>query len=331
MPHWQELEKEGRVELVAVCDVIEERAKSVAESFGISKFYTDYEEMLRKESFDIIDVCTQNRLHCPVTLAALEAGSNVLVEKPMATNVAEVERMIETAKARNRKLMTAQHFRFMKPHEELKATVESGKLGQIYTARVSMLRRRHIPGWGKFHIVSESTGGPVIDIGVHLIDLALWLMDFPKPVSVSGQAYRMFGDREDLVSGEWACNYPRPEFDVEDYANAYVRFENDVTMSLEVSWAANIPEIFEQLSILGDKAGISANPPGIYGYTKEALTDTRFSWLPEQNPDRAEIRHFTECVEKGLPVRVKPEESLIVQKIVNAIYESSEKKMEIKI
>ncbi|HUT23014.1 MAG TPA: Gfo/Idh/MocA family oxidoreductase [Sumerlaeia bacterium] len=331
LPNWQELREEGRIEIVAVCDLIDERAVGAREKFGAGKSYRSYRKMLREHDFDIIDVCTQNRWHCPVTIAALEAGANVLVEKPIAMNAREAMEMARAAKARGRLLMTAQHMRFEPRHEKLKEVVDRGDLGRIYHASAACMRRRGIPGWGKFHIQKESRGGPLIDIGVHILDAVLWITGFPKPISVSGKVSRMFGDRKDLVNGEWGAPYPLEEFDVEDYATALIRLAGGVTLHLEVSWAANIPDTRAGISILGDKAGVSTNPLGVYGYENGALTSTTFDWLPKQSAHRMEIRHFTECVENGRPVRVKPEESVIVQKIIDAVYESSKKNREVAI
>lgn len=329
LPNWRELETEGRIELVGVCDLIEERAKNAMEKYGARKMFLDYNKMLKEDKYDIIDVCTQNRVHAPATIAALKAGAHVLCEKPMAMNARECVAMINAAKAGKRKLMIAQHMRFEASAEKLKEVVERGTLGEIYTASAVYCRRRGIPGWGKFHIQKESLGGPLIDIGVHVMDLCIWLMGCPKPVAASGKVYRMFGDRPDLCNADWGKPYPDKEFDVEDYATAFVRFENGVTMNVSCSWAANIPEEFGQVSVLGDKAGISTEPLGVYSYDGGALTTTKFDWLPNQEGHRMEIRHFTQCVEENLPVRVQPEESLRVQKIIDAIYESSEKNKEI--
>jgi len=255
----------------------------------------------------------------------------VLVEKPMAMNAAECKAMIEASKKAKTKLMVAQHMRFESPAEKLKRVIERGELGTIYSARSFWLRRRGIPGWGKFHLRKESLGGPLIDIGVHMMDLAVWLMGCPKPVAASGKVYTMFGDRPDLVNASWGRPYPPKEFDVEDHATAFVRFENDLTMSAEFSWAANIHEEQMGIQILGDKAGVCNNPLGVYGYDFEndVLTSTKFDWIGAQEGHRMEIRHFTECLEKGLPVRVQPDESLRIQKIIDAIYESSKKNKEI--
>lgn len=331
LPYWRELEQEGRVRLVGVADVRLERAEEEAAKSPGARAFADYRAMLRAVPCDIVDVCTQNRLHAPVTVAALAAGAHVLVEKPMAMNVAECRRMIATAKKARRKLMVAQHMRFEAAHEKLREVVAAGALGEIYTAECHWLRRRGIPGWGQFHIAKESIGGPLIDIGVHMIDLCLWLMGSPKPIAASGKVYRKFGDRPDLVNGDWGVPYDVKTFDVEDYATAFVRFEKGLTMQVSASWAANIPEETNNITILGDKAGITTKPPAIYSAAHGALTSTRFDWLPQQEGHRGEIRHFTECVESNLPVRVQPEESLRVQQIIDAIYVSSQRNREVAI
>ncbi len=324
LPFWRELAMEDRVTIAAVCDLDRDRAQACKDAFGAEAAYTDYDTMLEDAKLDIVDVCTHNRLHSPFSIAALNGGCHVLVEKPMAMTAKEAADMVDTVHATGRKLMVAQHMRFEAHAEKLKAVIDTGELGNIYTARAYWLRRRGIPGWGKFHIADESLGGPLIDIGVHLMDLCLWLMGSPKPVAASGQVYRMFGDREDLVNAGWDIRYPRSEFDVEDFATALIRFENGVTMNAEFSWAANIPQETLGVHVLGDKAGVSTSPLGIYGAKHGTLTRTTFDWLPEQEGHRGEIRHFTECVEEDLPVRVQPEESLYIQKIIDAIYRSSE-------
>ena len=331
LPYWKELQAEGRVVVVGVCDLIKERVEAAQEQSGATRAYRDYQKMLREDDYDVIDVCTQNRWHCPVAVDALGAGAHVLVEKPMAMSAKECESMIQAARKARRKLMVAQHMRFEGSSEKLKAVVERGDLGEVYTASARYLRRRGIPGWGKFHIRKESLGGPLIDIGVHVMDLCIWLMGCPKPVAASGKVYRMFGDRKDLCNGEWGANYPPKQFDVEDYATALVRFQKGVTMSVECSWAANIPKTYGVVSVLGDKAGICTQPLGVYGYESGALTSTTFDWLPDQEGHRMEIRHFVECIETGAAVRVQPAESLRVQKIIDAIYESSKRNKEVAI
>jgi predicted dehydrogenase len=329
LPAWSILAQEGRVVIEAVCDAVEERAQSVREQFGAGAAYTDYEQMLREREFDIIDICAHNRMHHPVAMAALNAGAHVLVEKPMAMGPDQAHEMADAARANGLKLMVAQHYRFMPENEKLKEVITRGDLGRLYYGSAVYLRRRGIPGWGKFHIKRESLGGPLIDIGVHVVDLALWLLDFPKPISVSGKVYSMFGHRKDLVNRGWAILYPPEEFDVEDYATALVRCENDVTLQIEVSWAANIPEDRSNVTVLGDTAGVCTDPLGVFGADGTALTTQRFDWLPTVKPHHEEIFHFAACVEQNLPVRVQPEQSVMVQHVIDAIYRSSEQNAEV--
>ncbi|NLN92321.1 MAG: Gfo/Idh/MocA family oxidoreductase [Candidatus Hydrogenedens sp.] len=329
LPYWRELEEEGRVRVVGVCDLIKERREREAAKCASATPYASYKKMLQGESFDIIDICTQNRVHAPAAIAASEAGAHVLVEKPMAMNSRECEAMIAAAKKAGKKLMVAQHMRFEARAEKLKEVVESGALGEIYTAETKWLRRRGIPGWGQFHIKKESLGGPLIDIGVHMMDLCVWLMGSPKPVAASGKVYRKFGDRPDLFNADWGVHYPAREFDVEDYATALIRFEKGLTMQMSVSWAANVHDEIENMFILGDKGGIGLNPLGYFSADHSSLSHMTWDWLSEEDGHRREVRHFCECVEKDQPVMVKPEESLHIQKIIDAIYESSRRNKEI--
>ncbi|MFA7692545.1 MAG: Gfo/Idh/MocA family oxidoreductase [Candidatus Hydrogenedentes bacterium] len=329
LPYWRELEAEGQVEILGICDLIRERREEEAAKCAQAKAYADYKKMLAAVDFDIIDVCTQNRVHAPATIAALEKGAHVLVEKPMAMNSKECEAMIAAARKNKRKLMVAQHMRFEARAEKLKEVVDSGALGDIYTAETKWLRRRGIPGWGKFHLKKESLGGPLIDIGVHMMDLCIWLMGSPVPVAASGKVYRKFGDRTDLFNADWGVPYPHQEFDVEDYAVALIRFEKGLTMTMSVSWAANTHDEIENLYILGDKGGIGINPLGFFSADHSSLNRTTWDWLDPEDGHRREIRHFCECVQSDKEVMVKPEESLRIQKIIDAIYESSRKNKEI--
>jgi len=331
LPNWRELEAEGRVTVKGLCDIIPTRAEAETTGFEQAAVYEQYKEMFAENAFDIVDVCTQNRLHAPITIAALRAGAHVLVEKPMAMTVRECSQMIAAAQAKERKLMVAQHMRFMALNQKLKKVVDSGELGDIYTGNATWLRRRGIPGWGVFHQKAESLGGPLIDLGVHVIDLCHWFMGSPRPVAVSGMVYRKFGDRPDLFNAEWGVPYKRSTFDVEDFGVALVRFENGASMQVSASWAANIPDERIEVSVLGDKAGISTTPPGVFGADDDALTARSFDWLDEKSGHREEIRHFVSCVEEDKEVLVRPEESLQVQKIIEAIYKSSERKREVSI
>jgi predicted dehydrogenase len=176
MNGWTTLVKEGRVELVAACDVRREPAQALADEHKIPHVFEDFQEMLRQTDLDLVDIATPNMAHAPAALAAFKAGCHVYCEKPLAPTPADVQKLIAARDKAGKCLMTGQHMRFEGKHEALKRYADAGVLGDVYYSHVSALRRRGAPGWGAFLTKSLSGGGPLIDIGVHILDLTLWMM-----------------------------------------------------------------------------------------------------------------------------------------------------------
>ena len=202
-------------EVVAIADINEERLKTFGDEQNIPSRYTDAEEMIASEKLDVISIATPNMLHKPLTLAAFEAGAHVFCEKPMALNAKEGREMVEAAKAAGKRLMINFSFRFTKQSWALKSQVDQGVLGDIYFGRTSWHRRRGLPGLGGwFGQKALSGGGPLIDLGVHRLDLALWLMGYPKPTWVMGSTYSHLADKIAAKEGK--------AFDVEDLAAAHL-------------------------------------------------------------------------------------------------------------
>jgi predicted dehydrogenase len=254
---------------------------------------------------------------------------NVLCEKPIALNAAEALEMLEASR-RSKKVLTIGHqHRFTREAQSLKRFTESGELGDIYFVRSQALTRTGIPWWGEFHKKSSSGGGVLIDNGVHIIDLSLWLMGNPKPMTVSGSVCTKFGNRSDVdVLG--AGDYNRSEFDVEDFAFGCVRFTNGAVMSIETAWAANIEEDMRLTQqFLGDKGGATLYPFRIFTQRHGALLDITPKVRGENNAYIAETERFVSAVRGEKEILVKPEEAHKVMKIIDAIYESSQKKREI--
>ncbi|MCD6520100.1 MAG: Gfo/Idh/MocA family oxidoreductase, partial [Anaerolineae bacterium] len=249
---------EDRVELVAVCDVVRSKAEELARDFDIPRVYTDYREMLSQEKLDAVTVCTPNSAHKEPTIAALEAGAHVLCEKPIAMNLQEGREMVATARRLGKILQIGLHFRFRSETQALKRVIEAGELGEIYYGEATYMRRRGIPTWGVFTQKEFQGGGALIDIGVHVLDHAMWLMGNPKPVSVLGMTYAKFGKRKDVaVSGKrWDVD----KFNVDDMGVAMVRFENGATLILRACWAAHIPKTIDETRILGTHGG-AVMPP----------------------------------------------------------------------
>lgn len=337
--HIERFQQLDNSSLQAIADPNLQRTEEVAKKYSIPHFYADYRDMLEKGNLNAVSICTPNFLHKQQVIDSLNAGCHVLCEKPVGMNAGEVEEMIKTAKQKNRILMAAMCWRYGAEAQTLKKFIDAGELGNIYYARVAYLRRTGTPDPGSwFTIKSKSGGGVLIDLGVHMIDLALWLMGFPQPVSAYGSTYlevSKHGER----GGGWPPGYTRinPEkitlktFDVEEFASGLIKFANGATLSVEVSWAGNLAS-GHHLTFLGDKGGANLAPEfKIYGQKGNTATDTVPQELPQTDSYLEEIRHFLDCIESGRQPEPSGEKALIVQKILDALYESAETGNEAKI
>lgn len=326
IPNYQKIDD---VKVTACCDVVEKSAKACAEQFSIPHWYTDYNEMLKKEDLDAVSVCTPNFMHKDPTIAALKAGCHVMVEKPIGMNATEGREMVETARKAGKKLAMGLMTRQGGAAQALKRAIDAGDLGQIYFAKSLALRRRGIPGWGVFGQKDKQGGGPLIDIGVHILDLTLWLMGHPKPVAVSGQCYTKFGNRRGVVGlmGQWDVD----TFTVEDFAVGLVRFDNGATLSIESSFAANIEHDVMDCRLLGTEGGCQLEPAKIFTERNQTLLDVTPVHLPRLAIHEQNIRKFVQALRDGTEVPVPGEEGLMVTQIIDAIYESSDKGREVRI
>ena len=253
--HMPNLKRIENVEMVAFCDIIEERAEKACKVYGSAdaKVYTDYKELLKDESIDIVHVCTPNREHSFITIDALEAGKDVYCEKPMAKTVAEAEAMLDAAKRTGKVLTIGYNNRQNQDVQFVKKSCEAGELGDIYYAKALALRRRAVPTWGVFMDKEEQGGGPLIDIGTHALDMTLWAMDNYKPKMVVGTKYKKLF-YEGGEGNPWG-NWDPETFEVEDSAFGFITMENGATIVLESSWSLNMVECKEATMVLcGDRS-----------------------------------------------------------------------------
>lgn len=317
------------VKLYAVCDINEQAAKNAAEKHDVPHIFTDYKKMLEMEELDAVHVCTPNFMHMPPTVDALNAGKHVIVEKPIGRNAEEGKAMVEAAKKSGKKLMVAQSMRFTPGSDVVKRFIDDGALGEIYFGRVWALRRRGIPGWGVFTNKELQGGGPLIDIGVHVLDLCLYLMGNPKPIAASGKVYTKIGNTPGHV-GVWG-SWDHEKYTVEDYAAGLIRLDNGATIVLESSFAANLGDERMNVALMGTRGGADTSPLKIYGEEHGTLIDTTPAHLPNYSSYDVEVAKFYEAIKNDTEVPVTGEQALNVIKILDAIYKSSDEGKEVTI
>jgi predicted dehydrogenase len=331
--HIEGFKKHPRAEVVAVAEVSPQRRQEAAEKHKIPKAVEDYKVLLSDKSIDAVSIALPNYLHAQVAVEAIKAGKHLMLDKPMATSAKEGQLIIDAWKEKKVVFMIGQNFRFNRETQMVKEYVKNGELGDIYHARAHWLRRSGIPRIGSWFTQKKFAGGGCCyDIGVHFLDCALHLMGNFDAESVSGQVQAKFGPRG-LGDGSWGKGEidPNKPFDVEDLAAAFIKLKGGKTVMLEVSWALQADGGRDNgIDIYGTEGGASLYPAKIFkvkGQNYETITPD-FKKLPV--PDDRMV-HFVDCVLDGVPPLVKPEESLKVQKILDAIYESSSSGREVRI
>ena len=330
--HIRGYQSHPNAEVAAIADLDETRLKVSGDEYKIEHRYRDAQEMLTQEKLDVVSVCTPNKFHKPLTIAALEAGCHVLCEKPMAMNTAEARAMLDAAKRAGKRLMINFSYRFSAPSWAVKAQVDAGALGDIYFARTIWHRRRGIPGFGGWFGQKDlAGGGPIIDLGVHRLDLALWLMGYPKPVWVLASTYNTIGSRIAKEKGA--------KFDVEDLGVALIKFENGATLELEASWAAYIAEQeLMETRLLGTIGGaVQRNVGEGYKFEAEVFFERNGSHydMKLHHPPGPEVpsqfHHFLDSILQDKPHIATAEEGLTVMELLDAIYESAASGQPVKI
>ncbi|MCI1260607.1 MAG: Gfo/Idh/MocA family oxidoreductase, partial [Atopobiaceae bacterium] len=243
--HLPALQKnEDLCEVVAFCDIVEERAKKAAEDFGTAgaKVYTDYHELLSDPSIDVVHVCTPNVAHSEITIAAFEAAKDVYCEKPMSNSPVEAQKMVDAWKKSGKQFTIGYQNRFRPEVQNLHASCVAGDLGDIYYAKAHAVRRRGVPTWGVFMDKAQQGGGPLIDIGTHALDITLWCMGNYDIDSVTGSVFYKLGGLQQATEGNRFGPWDPKTYEVEDSAMGFIKMKNGATIGLEASWALNILE-----------------------------------------------------------------------------------------
>jgi predicted dehydrogenase len=332
--HIKILKDMPEVELVAAVDLKPERLKLMQERYGFSALYTDWKQMLKKEQPDAVNVCTPNGVHAAPTIDAANAGCHVIVEKPMAMTPDQCQKMIAAAKKNRVKLCVGFQYRFHPATDFLLRAREDNRFGNIMFVKCQALRRRGIPNWGVFGQKHLQGGGPMIDIGVHVIEMAHWLMGSPKPVAASGNTWTYMGDKKSQVASQWP-NWDYKTYTVEDLAIGQIRFENDAIMQIEASFAAHIKEDVWNFTLAGDKGGCTWDPPAIFTDRAGTMVNESPAFIGTNTDFNSlfvlKLRNFVDACLKDVPLRAPGEAGLAVQKILDAVYRAADAGKEVPI
>jgi predicted dehydrogenase len=323
------------VELVAFCDLVEERAQKAKTEYGTAgaKVYTDYKKLLENKSIDVVHVCTPNRSHAEVSIDALDAGKHVMCEKPMAKSAADARRMVETAKSSGKKLTIGYQHRHKPQATYLKAIIDRGDLGEIYYAKAFAIRRRGTPNWGVFLNEYEQGGGPLIDIGTHSLDLTLFLMNNYKPRMVVGTKYKKLLNPD--CANPWGP-WDEKQHTLEDAAFGFIVMQNGATITLDATWALNTIEPVQEGScaLHGTKAGaqckddiVSINRDELGRlidiYPEMKAGGVAFYEGVKETPQITEARRWIHAIKTNTDPLVLPEQACVVSELLEAIYKSA--------
>ncbi len=304
------------LDVAAVCDVDRRRAQQAADEYAVPHVFTDYRKLLAADVVDAVSVCTPNNTHLPVTLAAIKAGKDVLCEKPIALNAREAKRMVEAARKARRILMVAQSSRYTPAARFLKKLADDGTLGTVYYGKALWLRRSGIPkGW--FQDAKQSAGGPLIDLGVHAVDLMWWLMGRPEPVSAFGVTFDHLG-RTGQGMGDWGVGWNPSKFSVEDMVGGLIRFEDGRALSLDISWAAHTADQY-WLRIFGTKGGAQFLPETAYYHTDGGTKLDVVPQLGRENQYAAENEHFADCVRRRKEPISPGSQAVVVMRMLDGV------------
>ena len=310
-----------QAEVIALCDLDKKLLAQRAKEYGVSATFIRYNKMLGMPELDAVSICVPNDLHKPMTLAALAAGKHVPCEKPPALNAREAQHMADAAKKARRVLMYALVQRFGPESVLLRQFIDRGQLGDIYFGRTAYLRRRGIPvgkeGW--FINKKRAGGGSLIDIGVHCLDRAWWLMGTPKPVAVTGSTYAEFGHTV-------TKKYP---YTVEDASFGFIKFKNGATLLVEATWAYNLPPR-HYTELAGTKGGASLGPLTIYTERQGVVCDIT-PQVPRGNGFHGETAHFVDCILKRRKPIPDAEQGVTLMQMLDAIYKSSKTGKEVRV
>lgn len=337
-------------EIIACCDIKKERAEKAAAEFGVSgcKVYEDYHDLLANPDVEVVHICTPNVSHSEITIAAFEAKKHVYVEKPMSHSTVEAEKMVEAWKKSGMQFTVGYQNRFRAEVLNLHAACEAGDLGDIYYAKAHAIRRKAVPTWGVFPNKALQGGGPLIDIGTHALDITLWCMNNYDVDTISGSVFYKLGNLPGAEEGNLFGPWDPKTYEVEDSAMGFIKMKNGATINLEAAWAINMLDSREASTTLcGTLAGAEIHSGMSYPQNELIYNRARNGQLMQETISASgqiayfegggggeegtvDMKQWMEAIQKGTKPLVKPEEALVVTRILDNIYVAARENREVR-
>lgn len=322
------------VEIVAGVDIDPERLKTIEQKYGIKKLYEDWATMLKEVKPDAVNVCTPNGVHARPVIDSLDAAAHAMVEKPMAMTPGECQQMIDAARRNKRSLAVGFQYRYHPATQFLVRARDEGTFGNVMFVKCQALRRRGIPNWGVFGRKELQGGGPMIDIGVHVIEMAHFVMGSPKPIAASGNTWTYMGDKPSNIVSMWP-NWDYKTYTVEDLAIGQIRFDNGALLQIEAMFAGHIEKDVWNFSLVGDKGGATWDPPSIFTDRAGTMVNEKPGYLSDKNDFvslfKVKLRNWVDALQGKTPLGAPGEDGLAVQKMLDGVYRSAEAGREVAI
>ncbi|MGO4936309.1 Gfo/Idh/MocA family protein [Fundicoccus sp. Sow4_H7] len=333
--HIQAIQESAKARLVAFCDINLDRLQTKGSQYGVNQLYTDYNELLANDQIDAVVICTWNDSHVNIATAALKAGKHVFVEKPLSRRItADAIELGKLAESTDKVASVGMVRRYADNARVLKQWIDSGKMGDIYYGKASLMRRLGHPG-GWFGQQAISGGGPMVDLGVHLLDIVWYLMGKPKPTTVSANTASYLGDRGHIgyLSYYQAADQLDQPSNVEDFANALIRFENGASFYLETSYTMHTPKDDLLIQMAGSNGGAILEPSlqlvteenGVILNAEPQIDFPSF----HNHAYKRELDGFIDACVEGKPNETPIADGLTVLSILDSIYQSAREKREI--
>lgn len=307
--HLPIIHKMNDAEIAGVCDIDRGKAKAIAQNYNVKNYFTDFGQMIREVEADCLIVAAPTNFHKDIAVSGLEAGLNVLVEKPLARNLAEGLKIVEASRKNKKKLMVGMNNRFRPDFMMQESFVSSKELGSIFYIKSGFIRKRStIEKWALDK--EQSGGGVIMDLGIVVLDMAMWLMKFPKIKSIS------------------AVNYHHNFKGVEDTSIVFLKFANGVTINIESSWTLHREHDIFYSNVFGTEGSSSINPLRIYKKMHSTLVNVTPLKLEKpvnifKRSYEYELQHFLNSVRTGTDVISSGNEALTLMKIIDSVYKSA--------